>query len=201
MGKKPTLSDYGSSKYPRRRKKSKIKSNVLSFRCCDCQTVRYVLPRELIRAARPRCLACGGPLEETAASHERHLEKMEAVRAMRTGDRRPAQTRVKNPVCRSCGAMYPSTSSLAGHLRRNASCRQSYVRNGWYGEFQGMMVIQGTGSVVQGIPRTRGTVAFLTIDGEYGSVKARGKQGAKRVVQEIAGLQSQAAGDHSPEAT
>lgn len=191
MGKKPTLSDYGSSKYPRRRKKSKVKSNVLSFRCRDCQTLRYVLPHELIRAARPRCLACGGPLEETAVSHERHIENMEAVRAIRTGERRPKQTRHKKPVCRSCGAVYPATSSLTGHLRRNKSCRQSYVREGWWAEFQGMKVLQGTGSVVQGISRKRGTVAFLTIDGQYVSVKVRGKLGAKGIVQEISNLQSE----------
>src|SRR5687767_10679686 len=107
MARKPKLTDYGSSFYPGKRRANRVKENVLSFRCRDCKKMRYVLPRELIRAARPRCLACGGPLEETEANHERHLEKMETVRALQTGEHAPEKTRSKQPVCRSCNTKYP----------------------------------------------------------------------------------------------
>lgn len=188
---KPTLSDFGGSNYPKRRKQNLVKANVLSFRCRDCLTLRYVLPRELMRAARPRCLGCGGPLEETEASHKRHLEKMDSVRAVRCGERLPAQIRSpkKLPKCLSCGTVYPDGLGLCGHLRRNPSCRQSYVIEGWWGEYDGMRVLQGTGFAFQLIPDDPWLVTFLSIDGEETTVRVRSKRGATKKVREIAGLQ------------
>ena len=45
--------------------------------CLDCGERRMVPHREWIRASRPRCLGCGGPLEvsTTAADEQaRHLD-------------------------------------------------------------------------------------------------------------------------------
>ena len=33
------------------------------MKCRDCGAVRYVTMKDLTHAARPRCLACGGPVE------------------------------------------------------------------------------------------------------------------------------------------
>jgi len=190
MGRKPTVSDYGGKSYPGGRQTRLKKSNVLSFRCRDCKTVRYVLPHELGRAAQPRCLACGGPLEETETSHERHLERTEAIRAIQSGKRSLEQKRTskKNPVCSSCGAIYSDGTGLAGHLRRNNSCRQSYVTAGRWGEYKGKKVLQGTGVASQVISEHPWSVTFLCVDGEFATVNVRGKQGAHRIVQQIAAL-------------
>ena len=50
-------------------------------RCLSCGTIRKVLHREWIRAARPRCLACGGPLEASHKASGEHA-KHEAGKAI-----------------------------------------------------------------------------------------------------------------------
>ena len=44
-------------------------------KCRDCGNRRLVLKREWLRAARPRCTACGGPLENSYAARKQNLLK------------------------------------------------------------------------------------------------------------------------------
>jgi hypothetical protein len=185
---KPVISDHGGSSYPQRRRFKLDKARTLSFRCRDCKVVRFVLPHELNRAAQPRCLACGGTLEETEASHKRHIERIEVVRAMETKERPPEQPKARKPVCQSCGASFLDAHSLSGHLRRNILCRRSYISAGRWGEFRGHSVLRGTGCV-----RTCPSswfITFLTIDGEEVEISGLGKKAAHKLVGEITALQT-----------
>lgn len=46
--------------------------------CLDCGKRRTVKHREWIRASRPRCLACGGPVEPSEAAKDDHRESLDA---------------------------------------------------------------------------------------------------------------------------
>lgn len=173
MGKKTVLSDYGGSLYPIRRRTRRIKKNLLSFRCRDCKTLCYVLPRELYRAARPHCTSCGGPLEETEPSHKRHLEKMEIV-AVRKEGASVKIPRKKYPTCRTCDVSFPDASSLSSHLHRNETCRQKYIMEGWWGKYKGFHIFQGTGQAYASAPGSA-IVKFMTTDGEFRSFTVTGK--------------------------
>ena len=48
--------------------------------CLDCGSRRLVSHKEWIRASRPRCLACGGPIEPSAAAADEHAEHNTALR-------------------------------------------------------------------------------------------------------------------------
>lgn len=41
--------------------------------CLDCGAKRQVSSKEWIRAARPRCYDCGGPVEPSESARERYL--------------------------------------------------------------------------------------------------------------------------------
>jgi len=41
-------------------------------KCLDCGERRIVYHKEWIRAARPRCLRCGGPIEPSKAAAKEH---------------------------------------------------------------------------------------------------------------------------------
>lgn len=43
--------------------------------CIDCGTRRRVSRNEWNRAARPRCLACGGPVEISGVANEQRLNR------------------------------------------------------------------------------------------------------------------------------
>lgn len=65
-------------------------------KCLDCGERRIVRHKEWIRAARPRCLRCGGPVEpsETAASeHAAHHDGRKADQALR--DKKTGRDRLK----------------------------------------------------------------------------------------------------------
>lgn len=72
---KSHVSDYGGSNVGRRvayRKSFKIGEGLESYRCLDCHKCRFVSRIEWTRAARPRCTACGGQLDETKTTAKRH---------------------------------------------------------------------------------------------------------------------------------
>jgi uncharacterized protein with PIN domain len=46
--------------------------------CCRCSKRRRVAHKEWIRASRPRCLECGGPLEPSAMATEEHVSHQDA---------------------------------------------------------------------------------------------------------------------------
>jgi len=51
-------------------------------KCLNCGETRKVSHREWIRAARPRCLACGGPVEPSTAAHEEHIDHEDVGRML-----------------------------------------------------------------------------------------------------------------------
>ncbi len=65
------VTDGGGNNYNRPgfgRKVDRRSSVVSSYACTDCGTLRYTTKFEWTRASKPRCLKCGGPLDETKAT-------------------------------------------------------------------------------------------------------------------------------------
>jgi hypothetical protein len=65
-------------------------------KCLDCGARRLVRHKEWIRASRPRCLACGGPIEpsgKAADEHASHYDAEKDDRAKR--DRKTGRDKVK----------------------------------------------------------------------------------------------------------
>ena len=55
-------------------------------KCTSCGARRLVAHREWIRASRPRCLKCGGPIEisaDAADEHAAHHDGLKEDRALR----------------------------------------------------------------------------------------------------------------------
>ena len=132
MGKNPSVKDYGGASAHGRRRRTRIsKETIYSFRCLDCAKLRYVAPRELGRAARPRCLHCGGPLEETAVSNKRHVERTDNVRRAKIGDTGGNEEQLDEyvkslgrfRVCRSCG------EDMTEEKKRCPGCGTLFMRN------------------------------------------------------------------------
>lgn len=130
MGKTPRVHDHGGNRYGKKPRKVKMeKSNVQSFRCRECDSLRYVTPLELTRAARPRCLRCGGTLVEIYESVKRTIGgKMEQKR--RAAENETILSEFRNsPKCWSCGATGDGLF-LSSHLVRHSECRIDYKRDG-----------------------------------------------------------------------
>ncbi len=94
MGKNPSMKDYAGNCYVTgKRKRTKIGSGkTQTFRCLDCGVMRHVSRLERNRAARPRCLACGGPIEMTMAEEKRTLGTKKSVERSRS-EIKPPQNR------------------------------------------------------------------------------------------------------------
>lgn len=116
MSKRDFVTDYGGGNYGRRScgKTFKSAESTRSMRCNDCRTLRYCTNKELHRATQPRCLACGGSLTETAASHDRHIGKPPP---------RPAPTGIK---CKGCGRRHADLATHQAHLSKHQECRDYY---------------------------------------------------------------------------
>jgi len=132
MGKTPRVGDYGGNAPLRRRSTSRAKvvDKVLSFRCRECESLRYVAWKELGRAARPRCLKCGGTLIETSPSESRRVERLDALaiaRGERDGDEPKKVYRDEFKACDECGAKFSPSKrdferDLLLHLNINPTC-------------------------------------------------------------------------------
>jgi hypothetical protein len=117
-----TVADYGGNHYGGRPRFAKVtKTTAVSLRCPDCNTMRWANRLELARAARPRCLECGGLLRETEAARKRARGPRPAPAPPRATDR-----------CRACGAGFFGAPMLAAHLRREAAgCLAEYRAEGY----------------------------------------------------------------------
>ena len=185
MSRKTTVvSDYGGMAHNRGEPyvTERTKANTLSFRCRDCKTLRFVTRRELNRAARPRCLRCGGPLEETKETHDRRLDQQQALEMAKSGVHGPVGKKGRHP-CGVCHAAWPDARGLGGHLRRSTNCRRQYILNGWWGMFESRKVLRGTAYSMYGW-----CVSFLTIEGEEASKPTSKESVKKKVIREIAKL-------------
>jgi len=123
MRRSPYTDDYGGYAHDRpagRRRVRRTSATHQSFRCDLCGAVRFVTSLELHRAARPRCLKCGGMLIETAAEAERH-----------EGARRPVEILDRRYRCRACGIALARFSAWAlfAHLASSPECRLYFVEH------------------------------------------------------------------------
>jgi hypothetical protein len=119
MAKQPKIDDYGGNAYVRgSRNRTTRKGNTSSFRCDSCHKINYLTKRELSRASRPRCTACGGMLVETASEEKRH-------KPMR------AQVIGKTYRCKFCGRALGDFKafSLVTHLLVKRSCLKEAVQD------------------------------------------------------------------------
>lgn len=142
MGKQPSVRDHGGESAGRR-SIIRTRENIYSFRCVECQAVRYVIPRELSRAAAPRCTKCGGALEQTEASRQRYVDRSDATRvALGTaGSAGEADPGIR---CLVCGKKWSDGSYLAIHLRDTQECRDGYWRDQPIVVVNGLSVIQAS---------------------------------------------------------
>lgn len=154
MGRKPYVADYGGNCH-RGRTKTTTFGRTRTFWCLDCKTMRHCVPNELNRAAKPRCLKCGGPLEETKASTKRQLGTLGTPkeRKQRQDDFAAARKTVAEGCkCQSCGASFGGPRMLAHHLRDESACAYDYKADKLVGE-----LYKGTAHLVI---RTHGTKKY-----------------------------------------
>src|SRR5580693_4382069 len=101
MGRKPRVTDFSGHSY--QRPQSIIRSEAKSFRCDSCGKLQFLTPRVLSRAARPRCVACGGMLIESESSEARTIGKKSERNAKAKEMDRAITALRTNIVCWSCG--------------------------------------------------------------------------------------------------
>lgn len=126
MPKGPSFKDYAGNCYTRgKRRRTKFGSNDdHTFRCNDCGAMRHVNNRELHRAARPRCLRCGGCIVETKAEEKRAYGTKTDRRLKQLAiDRAQAKMICQ---CWSCGTRFETHEMLALHLAARSDCVQDY---------------------------------------------------------------------------
>lgn len=142
-----SASDYGGNK------KGLRKTNY-SHRCRDCGVLRYTTAREWARAARPKCMACGGPLIETESSVVRQL-------GTKTQRKKKATFLVKaDKKCYECGCLCLCPEELHRHLLNDGVCRKGYI-----GRHDGKsQYVVGTAYVERRKPR-RYVVNAISADG------------------------------------
>lgn len=116
--------------------------STLSYQCRDCRKVRYVSRRELNRAAKPRCLGCGGPLVETNTTAEKTMSEATAENAKALNEAAPDP----NGHCRcwGCELAFRKNYYLGKHLEESESCRQQYKIKNKLNEVSGGLFYAGT---------------------------------------------------------
>jgi hypothetical protein len=57
-------------------------------KCLDCNERRMVTKKEWLRASRPRCYRCGGPVEPSAKAADEHATGHDAHEAAKTAMRK-----------------------------------------------------------------------------------------------------------------
>ena len=128
----PRHADHGGGYYSRGRAGTTrfLDIRSVSLRCRDCGKLTYRSTLELSRAARARCLACGGTLIETEASERERLgTKTERDSRNAAVDRAIERSRTL-PKCYSCGETFARAEGLADHLAARHGCAADYVRDG-----------------------------------------------------------------------
>ena len=156
----PNIHDYGGNRTHR----TPVHSDFThSLRCDSCGTLRYVTARELRRAARPRCLKCGGLLIETKTEEKKH--KAERQRILPDDVYR----------CANCGqALQFEARALAQHLLLKLDCFQYYRLNKPTtpaGALFGTLWIEK-----KTFPRNAWIVCGVLVTGKYEEIKSFDKQ-------------------------
>lgn len=149
MGKKsPTHRDYGGDGHGRRsgiHRSRLVSKGMISMRCLDCDTLRFLSSQELHRATCPHCLACGGCLEETKQQLKREGRSRVA----------PSPRSPTNRCC-ACGARLTARkqNGLFVHLQYQSECRRYYVAEG-HTAIDGTIgpYFPGTGMIIKEVGR------------------------------------------------
>lgn len=134
------INEYGGAKYPKKRriKRGDETNPTFSHRCRDCGKLRYVTRRELTRAAKPRCYACGGTLIETETAHKQIVAKQtSAALALGKSQYQPLDAQyVAKIACPYCyvgftdtrvGVRTSAQEHLDAHLRHNPTCSKKHT--------------------------------------------------------------------------
>lgn len=129
------VNDYGGNSYGSVRSTGLRKDRLLSMRCTECEKLRYVTSRELQRAASPRCMGCGGPLEEIVVSKKRRgVPTKKKARIVRGRTNR----------CAACGIAFNTNNDLYRHLSADIDCVRYHREEGHITEFGGDSFIKKT---------------------------------------------------------
>lgn len=182
----PHVNDYSGDSYGKKPRATRLeKTNVNSFRCRECNKLRYVTPRELTRAARPRCLGCGGTLVENEVSVKRTAGgKLE--RKTRAKQNAAALSDIRTSrKCWACGFHTASDRALAGHLVAQSDCRSEYKRDAKItaGKYLRGSAFWESGTNIKG---RRYPVYMVSIGGDYVEIERHRLQGeAKQCVDEL----------------
>jgi hypothetical protein len=119
---KRRLIDFGGFTAGRktRSKKRLDTEDMLGMRCQSCGKLNYVSIRETRRAARPRCNACGGNIEEVEHSYKRRTGQTF------NGAFKAAKNQTIKPfVCTVCRADFRNEVALRLHVtERHPESRQ-----------------------------------------------------------------------------
>lgn len=130
----PVVSSYSGHACERRRGYAGKVGNgqTRSHRCADCGSLRYTMPKEWNRAAKPRCLGCGGRLIETAVSSKRTIgmTPRETKKAVRAFHNQVKESVRYTQVCWSCGQRFELRLGLATHVSFSRTCRYDYGKDG-----------------------------------------------------------------------
>lgn len=109
-------SDFGGHNHGRASCKKVTKQSCRSYRCRDCNHLRYVTHVELSRAAAPRCTFCGGSLEETDPSFKHNTGKTKRRVEIESNHGCPGE---KPHECHHCRKRFRSEGGLAIHIKES----------------------------------------------------------------------------------
>lgn len=174
--------DYGGNRPSVRHRRANYgdSAGTVSMRCLDCDKLRYVTPKELQRAARPRCLCCAGPLEEIDVSRKRRGLTKKAKLAIASASK-------KTPRCKACGVKVPDfgrgqvAAGLALHMTGSRDCLRYYVDSGYVREICGFRVIAGT-ERSEKVGSMFGIQAMLTSGAERVVLRNRTKRTCENII-------------------
>jgi hypothetical protein len=131
MRKNPSVKDYKGNAYVRRRRYRTKLRDAKSYRCLDCHHHCFLSDMEMRRRARPHCMRCGGPLEQTDATKKKAAREVGGRRAQQALDDRvdrgiaqARRIREQKCWCDNCDQGFETPFALGEHLRECSWCRQ-----------------------------------------------------------------------------
>lgn len=125
------ISDYGGNAHYRRgaRTTRMSREKLRSFRCSDCNKIRFLTRLELTRAAVQHCLECGGSLEETKASRKRRIQQTDAQKLAIAGayDFDTDENVSATQYCICCESGWTDKNALFLHVVTKSECLEEYM--------------------------------------------------------------------------
>jgi len=98
-----------------------------SFRCIDCEKAQFLSLQEAVRDAVLHCIFCGGSLDETKESRERHLRRLFGP-ANRNGREETKKLQLKQICpCSCCRSKWTSMHTLVYHISESRDCLEQYL--------------------------------------------------------------------------